>query len=430
MEQYVIKGGNPLYGEVEIGGAKNAALAILAAAIMTDETVTIDNLPNVRDINVLLQAIEEIGAHVERVDIHKVKINGSFIRGVNVDNEFIRRIRASYYLIGALLGKYKHAEVALPGGCDIGSRPIDLHMKGFRSMGADIDIAHGLVIARAKELEGTHIYMDKVSVGATINIMMAAAMADGKTVIENAAKEPHVVDVANFLNSMGANIRGAGTDVIRIVGVEKLHATEYSVIPDQIEAGTFMFAVAAAGGNVLVKNVIPKHLEATTAKLLEVGCQVEEFDDSVRVISDGHLKHTQVTTLPYPGFPTDMQPQMAVLLGIAEGTSTVTESIFENRFKYVDELTRMGADIKVESNIAIINGVKRYTGARVNAPDLRAGAALVIAGLAAEGITVVDDIYYIQRGYEALEEKLTKIGAKIARVEDEKELQKFILKVS
>ena len=430
MEQYVIKGGNPLYGEVEIGGAKNAALAILAAAIMTDETVTIDNLPNVRDINVLLQAIEEIGAHVERVDIHKVKINGSFIRGVNVDNEFIRRIRASYYLIGALLGKYKHAEVALPGGCDIGSRPIDLHMKGFRSMGADIDIAHGLVIARAKELKGTHIYMDKVSVGATINIMMAAAMADGKTVIENAAKEPHVVDVANFLNSMGANIRGAGTDVIRIVGVEKLHATEYSVIPDQIEAGTFMFAVAAAGGNVLVKNVIPKHLEATTAKLLEVGCQGEEFDDSVRVISDGHLKHTQVTTLPYPGFPTDMQPQMAVLLGIAEGTSTVTESIFENRFKYVDELTRMGADIKVESNIAIISGVKRYTGARVNAPDLRAGAALVIAGLAAEGITVVDDIYYIQRGYEALEEKLTKIGAKIARVEDEKELQKFILKVS
>ena len=430
MEQYVIKGGNPLYGEVEIGGAKNAALAILAAAIMTDETVTIDNLPNVRDINVLLQAIEEIGAHVERVDIHKVKINGSFIRGVNVDNEFIRRIRASYYLIGALLGKYKHAEVALPGGCDIGSRPIDLHMNGFRSMGADIDIAHGLVIARAKELKGTHIYMDKVSVGATINIMMAAAMADGKTVIENAAKEPHVVDVANFLNSMGANIRGAGTDVIRIVGVEKLHATEYSVIPDQIEAGTFMFAVAAAGGNVLVKDVIPKHLEATTAKLLEVGCQVEEFDDSVRVISDGHLKHTQVTTLPYPGFPTDMQPQMAVLLGIAEGTSTVTESIFENRFKYVDELTRMGADIKVESNIAIISGVKRYTGARVNAPDLRAGAALVIAGLAAEGITVVDDIYYIQRGYEALEEKLTKIGAKIARVEDEKELQKFILKVS
>lgn len=430
MEQYVIKGGNPLYGEVEIGGAKNAALAILAAAIMTDETVTIDNLPNVRDINVLLQAIEEIGAHVERVDIHKVKINGSFIRGVNVDNEFIRRIRASYYLIGALLGKYKHAEVALPGGCDIGSRPIDLHMKGFRSMGADIDIAHGLVIARAKELKGTHIYMDKVSVGATINIMMAAAMADGKTVIENAAKEPHVVDVANFLNSMGANIRGAGTDVIRIVGVEKLHKTEYSIIPDQIEAGTFMFAAAATKGDVTVKNVIPKHLEATTAKLIEIGCEVEEFDDAVRVVSSKPLHHTQVTTLPYPGFPTDMQPQMSVLLALAEGTSTVTESIFENRFKYVDELTRMGAQVKVESNIAIITGVEKFTGARVSAPDLRAGAALVIAGLAAEGITIVDDIYYIERGYEHFEEKLASLGAMIEKVSSEKEIQKFTLKVS
>ena len=430
MEQYVIKGGNPLYGEVEIGGAKNAALAILAAAIMTDETVTIDNLPNVRDINVLLQAIQEIGAKVERVNAHKVKINGSFIREVSVDNEFIRKIRASYYLIGALLGKYKHAEVALPGGCDIGSRPIDLHIKGFRSMGAAVEIEHGLVVAKADKLSGTHIYLDKVSVGATINIMMAAAMAEGKTVIENAAKEPHVVDVANFLNSMGANIRGAGTDVIRIVGVEKLHKTEYSVIPDQIEAGTFMFAVAAAGGNVLVKDVIPKHLEATTAKLLEVGCKVEEFDDAVRVISDGRLNHTQVTTLPYPGFPTDMQPQMAVVLGIASGTSTVTESIFENRFKYVDELTRMGATIKVESNIAIITGVKKYSGARVNAPDLRAGAALVIAGLVADGITVVDDIYYIERGYEEFEKKLSGIGAKIEKVADEKELQKFILKVS
>ena len=430
MEQYVIKGGNPLYGEVEIGGAKNAALAILAAAIMTDETVTIDNLPNVRDINVLLQAIEEIGARVERVDVHKVKINGSFIKDVKVDNEFIRKIRASYYLIGALLGKYKNAAVALPGGCDIGSRPIDLHIKGFRSMGAEVDIAHGIVSAKADRLVGTHIYLDKVSVGATINIMMAAAMAEGKTVVENAAKEPHVVDVANFLNSMGANIRGAGTDVIRIVGVEKLHKTEYSVIPDQIEAGTFMFAVAATGGNVLVKDVIPKHLEATTAKLIEVGCTVEEYDDAVRVISDGKLKNTQVTTLPYPGFPTDMQPQMAVLLAIAEGTSTVTESIFENRFKYVDELTRMGANIKVEGNIAIISGVNKYTGARVNAPDLRAGAALVIAGLAGEGITVVDDIYYIQRGYEALEVKLRGIGGQIEKVSSDKELQKFILKVS
>lgn len=277
MEQYVIKGGNPLVGEVEIGGAKNAALAILSAAVMTDETVTIENLPNVRDINVLLNAIQEIGAKVDRIDAHTVKINGSFIRDFNVDNEYIRKIRASYYLIGALLGKYKRAEVALPGGCNIGSRPIDLHLKGFSALGANVDIKHGLVLASAEKLTGTHIYLDKVSVGATINIMMAASMAEGKTIIENAAKEPHVVDVANFLNSMGAQIRGAGTDVIRIVGVEKLHKTEYSIIPDQIEAGTFMFAAAATKGDVTVKNVIPKHLEATTAKLLEIGCEVEEF---------------------------------------------------------------------------------------------------------------------------------------------------------
>ena len=430
MEQYVIKGGNPLVGEVEIGGAKNAALAILSAAIMTDETVLIENLPNVRDINVLLNAIQEIGAKVDRIDAHTVKINGSFIRDLNVDNEFIRKIRASYYLIGALLGKYKRAEVALPGGCDIGSRPIDLHLKGFRALGAQVDIEYGLVKASAESLKGTHIYLDKVSVGATINIMMAAAMAEGKTIIENAAREPHVVDVANFLNSMGANIRGAGTDVIRIVGVEKLHKTQYSIIPDQIEAGTFMFAAAATKGDVTVKNVIPKHLEATTAKLLEIGCEVEEFDDAVRVVASKPLHHTQVTTLPYPGFPTDMQPQMAVVLGIASGTSTVTESIFENRFKYVDELTRMGANVKVESNIAIISGVERYTGARVSAPDLRAGAALVIAGLSAEGITVVDDIYYIERGYEQFEKKLSSLGAQIEKVSSEKEIQKFSLKVS
>ena len=430
MEQYVIKGGNPLVGEVEIGGAKNAALAILSAAVMTDETVTIENIPNVRDTNILLNAIAEIGAKVERLDAHTVKINGSFIRDLNVDNEFIRKIRASYYLIGALLGKYKHAEVALPGGCDIGSRPIDLHLKGFRALGAQVEIGHGLVMASAEKLTGTHIYMDKVSVGATINIMMAAAMAEGKTTIENAAKEPHVVDVANFLNSMGANIRGAGTDVIRIVGVEKLHQTEYSIIPDQIEAGTFMLAAAATKGDVTVKNVIPKHLEAISAKLLEVGCEVQEFDDAVRVVASKPLRHTQVTTLPYPGFPTDMQPQIAVVLGIADGTSTVTESIFENRFKYVDEMTRMGANIKVESNIAIISGVERYTGARVNAPDLRAGAALVIAGLAGDGITVVDDIYYIERGYEAFESKLASLGALIEKVATEKDIQKFTLKVS
>lgn len=430
MEQYVIKGGNPLVGEVEIGGAKNAALAILSAAVMTDETVTIENLPNVRDINVLLNAIQEIGAKVDRLDAHTVKINGSFIRDLNVDNEFIRKIRASYYLIGALLGKYKRAEVALPGGCDIGSRPIDLHMKGFRALGANVDIKYGLVMASAEKLVGTHIYLDKVSVGATINIMMAASLAEGKTIIENAAKEPHVVDVANFLNSMGAKIRGAGTDVIRIVGVEKLHKTEYSIIPDQIEAGTFMLAAAATKGDVTVKNVIPKHLEAISAKLLEIGCEVEEFDDAVRVVASKPLRHTQVTTLPYPGFPTDMQPQMAVVLGISNGTSTVTESIFENRFKYVDELTRMGANIKVESNIAIIGGVEQYTGARVNAPDLRAGAALVIAGLEAEGITIVDDIYYIERGYEEFEKKLSSLGALIEKVSSEKEIQKFTLKVS
>ena len=419
-----------MVGEVEIGGAKNAALGILAAAIMTDETVIIDNLPNVRDINVLLSAMEGIGAKIERLGEHRVKINGSLIHDLSVDYEYINKIRASYYLLGALLGKYKKAEVAFPGGCAIGTRPIDLHLKGFRALGADVDIQHGLISATAEHLVGNHIYLDKVSVGATINIMMVASMAEGKTIIENAAKEPHVVDVANFLNSMGANIRGAGTDVIRIVGVEKLHKTEYSIIPDQIEAGTFMFAAAATKGDVTVKNVIPKHLEATTAKLIEIGCEVEEFDDAVRVVSSKPLHHTQVTTLPYPGFPTDMQPQMSVLLALAEGTSTVTESIFENRFKYVDELTRMGAQVKVESNIAIITGVEKYTGARVSAPDLRAGAALVIAGLAAEGITIVDDIYYIERGYEHFEEKLASLGAMIEKVSSEKEIQKFTLKVS
>lgn len=430
MEQYIMKGGNPLVGEVTISGAKNAALGILTAAVMTDDDVVVENLPDVRDINVMLEAIQEIGASVTRIDRHTVRINGSEIGEVSVDDEYIRRIRASYYFIGALLGKYKSAQVPLPGGCNIGSRPIDLHLKGFRALGAEITVERGAVVAHAIDLVGAHIYLDKVSVGATINVMMAATLAEGRTIIENAAKEPHVVDVANFLNSMGANIRGAGTDVIRIVGVEKLHRTEYSVIPDQIEAGTFMFAAAATRGDVTVKNVIPKHLEATTAKLLEAGCEVEEFDDAVRVVASKPLRHTQVTTLPYPGFPTDMQPQMSVVLGIAQGTSTVTESIFENRFKYVDELTRMGADIKVESNIAIINGVKGYTGARVSAPDLRAGAALVIAGLSAEGVTVVDDIHFIQRGYESFEQKLENLGAQIERVTTEKEIQKFQFKVS
>ena len=430
MEQYVIKGGNPLVGEVEIGGAKNAALAILSAAIMTDETILIENLPDVRDINVLLEAIAGIGAQVERIDRSTVKINGSTINDISVDYEYIKKIRASYYLLGALLGKYKHAEVPLPGGCNIGSRPIDQHLKGFRALGADVDIEHGKIVAEADRLVGKHIYFDVVSVGATINVMMAAAMAEGLTILENVAKEPHVVDVANFLNSMGANIRGAGTDVIKIRGVQRLHRTEYSVIPDQIEAGTFMFAAAATKGDVTVLNVIPKHLEATIAKLVEIGCEVEEFDDAVRVVSKGDLTSTHVKTLPYPGFPTDMQPQIGVTLALCKGTSIITESIFENRFKYLDELARMGANVKVEGNSATIEGVTEFSGARVSAPDLRAGAALVIAGLSAEGITTVDDIYFIERGYEDFDKKLQSLGAQIEKVSSEKEIQKFKLKVS
>ncbi|HIR92080.1 MAG TPA: UDP-N-acetylglucosamine 1-carboxyvinyltransferase [Candidatus Egerieimonas intestinavium] len=430
MEQYVIKGGNPLVGEVEIGGAKNAALGILAAAIMTDETVTLENLPDVNDINVLLEAIECIGATVQRIDRHTVKINGSTIGVVSVDYDYIKKIRASYYLLGALLGKYKQAEVPLPGGCNIGSRPIDQHLKGFRALGAKVQIQHGAIVAKAEEgLVGAHVFLDMVSVGATINIMMAAAMARGNTIIENVAKEPHVVDVANFLNSMGANIKGAGTDVIRIRGVEKLHASTYAIVPDMIEAGTYMFAAAATRGDVLVKNVIPKHLEAITAKLEEIGCEVQEFDDAVRVIATGRLGRTHVKTQPYPGYPTDMQPQIAVTLALAKGTSIVTESIFENRFKYADELARMGASVKVEGNTAIIDGVETLTGARISAPDLRAGAALVIAGLAAEGVSVVDDIVYIQRGYEDFEGKLRTLGAEIERVSSEKEIQKFRLRV-
>ena len=429
MDQYIIKGGNPLVGEVEIAGAKNAALAILAAAIMTDDIVLIENLPDVRDINVLLEAIAEIGAKVDRINRSTVRINGSTIQDISVDYEYIKKIRASYYLLGALLGKYKKAEVPLPGGCNIGSRPIDQHLKGFRALGAKVDIINGAIVAKADQLHGSHIFLDMVSVGATINIMMAASMAPGRTIIENAAREPHVVDVANLLNCMGANIKGAGTDVIRIKGVEKLHGTEYSIIPDQIEAGTFMFAAAATRGDIMVKNVIPKHLEATTAKLEEIGCEVEEFDDAVRVVASKRLRRTHVKTLPYPGYPTDMQPQIAVTLALAQGTSIVTESIFENRFKYADELARMGANIKVEGNTAIIDGVEKLSGARVSAPDLRAGAALVIAGLAAEGITIVDDIVYIQRGYENFEHKLRSLGAEIERVSSEKEIQKFKLRV-
>ena len=429
MEQYAIKGGNPLVGEVEIGGAKNAALPILAASVMTDDTVYIDNVPDVRDTKVLLKAIEGIGAVVKHEGRHKVMINASQIHELVVEDENIKKIRASYYLIGALLGKYKHAEVALPGGCDIGCRAIDQHIKGFRALGAEVKIEHGLIKTHAEHLKGSHIYMDVVSVGATINVMMAASLAEGQTIIENAAKEPHVVDLANFLNSMGANIKGAGTDVIRIKGVSRLKGSDYAIIPDQIEAGTFMFAAAVTKGDVMVKNVIPKHLESITAKLLEIGCEVEEADDCVRVVSSKPLMHTHVKTLPYPGFPTDMQPQITVALALSRGTSIVTESIFENRFKYVDELTRMGANIKVEGNTAIIDGVEKYTGASISAPDLRAGAALVIAGLAAEGFTIVDDIRYIELGYEDFHLKLQSLGAQIELVNSERELQKFKLKV-
>ena len=429
MEQYAIKGGIPLVGEVEIGGAKNAALAILAASVMTDETVLIENVPDVRDVKVLLQAMESIGAIVKKVDRHSYKINGSQINNLTIEDDYIKKIRASYYLLGALLGKYKKAAVALPGGCNIGSRPIDQHIKGFKGLGASVKIEHGLIVTSAEELVGNHVYMDVVTVGGTINVMMAAVMAKGQTTIENAAKEPHVVDLANFLNSMGANIKGAGTDVIRIKGVEKLHKTEYAVIPDQIEAGTFMMAAAITKGDVTIKNVIPKHLESITAKLIEIGCEIEESDDAVRVVSSKPLQHTQVKTLPYPGFPTDMQPQISVALALSQGTSIVTESIFENRFKYVDELTRMGADIKVEGNTAIITGVSGYTGASVSAPDLRAGAALVIAGLAAEGITVVDDIKYIERGYEDFHIKLKKLGAQIEKITAEKDFSKFRFQV-
>ena len=432
MAHYMIKGGTSLVGEVEIAGAKNAALPIIAASVMTNETVIIDNVPDVSDIRALLDAIRSIGAYVEKINRHSFKINGSAInRQTAVDNEYVRKIRGSYYLIGALLGKYRLATVALPGGCDIGLRPIDQHLKGFRALGPDVRfVPPGMARAQAERLVGSHIYMDVVSVGATCNIMLAASMAEGLTIIENAAKEPHVVDLANFLNSMGARIKGAGTDVIRINGVDRLHGTEYSIIPDQIEAGTFMMAAAATKGDVTIRNVIPKHLESISAKLLEVGCQISEEDDAVRVAATKRLGRTTVKTLPYPGFPTDMQPQMTVLLGLSNGTSIVTESIFESRFKYTDELTKMGAQIRVEGNTAIIEGVDGYSAAYVKAPDLRAGAALVIAAMAAEGFSEISDIHYIERGYEDFTEKLKKLGALIDRVETESDKRNFKFRVS
>ena len=413
MEQYIIEGGAALRGEVTIGGAKNAALGILAAAMMADEDVLIENIPNVSDTNVMLEAISEIGAEVERIDAHTVRINGSTINTLEVKDEYMRKIRASYYFIGALLGRHHEAHVPLPGGCEIGARPIDQHIKGFKALGALIDINAGTLHAKADKLKSAHIYFDVVTVGATINVMLAAAMAEGQTIIENAAREPHIVDVANFLNSMGANIKGAGTDTIRIKGVTRLHGTEYSIIPDQIEAGTFMCMAAVTRGDILIKNVIPKHLESITAKLLEMGNEVIEYDESVRVVGTDAQRHTDVKTLPYPGFPTDMQPQIVVALALAEGISVVTESIFENRFKYVDELIRMGANIRVEGNVAVICGTDRLTGAVVTVPDLRAGAALVTAALRAEGQTCLEEIGYILRGYEDFDKKIAALGGKI-----------------
>jgi len=429
MRQYAVKGGAPLVGEVEIGGAKNAALGILAGALMADEPVEIENVPDLSDTNLMLESLKALGAVVEKVNRHTVRINGATVHTTTLDNDAIKKIRGSYYFVGALLGKYKSAEVSLPGGCSIGSRPVDQHLKGFRALGAETDIAHGCITCEAEKLTGSHIFLDVVSVGATINLMLAAVMAEGQTYIENCAKEPHVVDVANFLNSMGASIKGAGTDVIRIKGVEKLHGTRYSIIPDQIEAGTFMLAAATTRGDVLIRNVIPKHLESISSKLLEIGCEIEEFDDAVRVVASKPFHHTQVKTLPYPGFPTDMQPQIVVALGLAEGTSIVTESIFENRFKYVDELTRLGANIRVEGNTAIIEGVSRYTGASITSPDLRAGAALVVAGLAAEGVTLVSDIHFVERGYEDFAEKLRSLGGQIEVVESDRDIQKFKMRV-
>jgi len=424
-EVFVMKGGNPLRGEVVISGAKNAALGIVAGALLTDEEVIIENLPDVRDINVMLEALRAIGAKVRRIESHVVSIQADQLSMKSVDDDAIRRIRASYYFIGALLGKYHQAKVALPGGCAIGERPIDQHIKGFTALGAEVEISDGYFVAKAEELVGQHIYLDVVSVGATINLMLAAVLADGQTIIENVAKEPHIVDVANFLNSMGANIRGAGTDTIRIRGVERLHGTTYGVIPDQIEAGTFMCAAAVTRGNILIKNLIPKHMESIAAKLRDMGNTVYEGDEEIQVIGGEKQRGTKIKTLPYPGFPTDMQPQIAVTLALAEGKSTVTESIFENRFLYVEELKKMGADITVEDRVATILGQEKLQGATLHALDLRAGAALVLAGLAAEGVTVLEDIGYIRRGYEFFEKKLMNLGAKIILAKTEEEVEAF-----
>ena len=424
MTKYLIRGGKPLFGEVQISGAKNAAVAIIPAALLVDGVCRIENIPQISDVTLCLRILDELGAHIRSINPHTVEIDCRHIHSTKTSYELARKIRASYYLIGALLGRFGEAEVAMPGGCNFGGvRPIDQHVKGFTALGAKVVVEGGFIHATAQEdgLKGTNIYLDVVSVGATMNIMMAAVMAEGNTVIENAAKEPHIVDLANFLNSMGANVRGAGTDTIKIQGVKRLTGGTYAIIPDQIEAGTYMAAVAAAGGEVLVKNIIPKHMDCITAKLLEMGVEVEERDDTLLVRRNGPLHKTNIKTLPYPGFPTDMQPQITTALSLAEGTSLVTESVWSNRYRYVDELKRMGACIQVDDKTAVVEGVDHLTGAPIQACDLRAGAALVIAALAAHGESEISCVEYIERGYEDIVEKLRALGADIRAIEVEDE---------
>ena len=417
LEKFVITGGKPLHGEVIISGAKNAAVGILPATILAADVCVIENLPDISDVAVSLKILSVLGAKVRMLNKNTYEIDTTHLTGTNVPDDLSRQMRASYYFLGALLSRFGKAEVAMPGGCNLGPRPIDQHLKVFSALGAEDSVDYGMITVHADELNGAHIFFDKVSVGATMNGMLSAVMAKGQTILENCAKEPHVVDLANFLNMCGADVRGAGTDVIKVRGVEQMHGCTYSIIPDQIEAGTFMCAAAVTRGDITVKNVIPKHLEAISAKLMEMGCEVVEFDEEIRVVGKPKQRHMNFKTLPYPGFPTDMQPQMTVALALADGTSVVTESIFENRFKYVDELSRMGANIKVEGSVAIVDGVSMFTGAQVVAPDLRAGAALVLAGLAAEGYTVVDEIGYIERGYENIVDKLVALGADIEKID-------------
>ena len=416
MDKFVITGGNKLNGEITISGAKNAAVAIIPAILLCNEVCRIENVPEISDVSIMIRILYELGASVKMINRDTIEIDPTGVTSYTVSADMSNRMRASSYFMGAMLGRFNRAKVAPPGGCDFGVRPIDQHIKGFEALGAKVTIDNGMVDAKADILVGGPVYLDKVSVGATINIMLAAVKAKGLTVIENAAKEPHVVDLANFLNSMGANIMGAGTNVIKIRGVDTLHGTTYSIIPDQIEAGTYMVAAAITGGNVLIKNITPKHLESIIAKLVETGVTVEQYDDSLRVISNGRPKKCNVITLPHPGFPTDMQPQMAVLLSVAEGTSIITDSVWDNRFRYVDQLTIMGAEIQVDGRVAVISGVEKLKGAPVMATDLRAGAAMIIAGLFAEGVTEIENIEYIDRGYANVVEKLNAVGGDIKRV--------------